>query len=263
MNVALLLIGAGVMGLFVGAMLNAMVLRTRDAVLFTWRRTCSTCAVPVHPKEMLPLVGFFAMKGRCRRCQAVVPWQYPAMDAVVGLLFVLAAARALSVYMGASDMSAQTASLLFLRDAFVSAFLLFAAMFDYKAGFLPERLTVPAMIIGFAFTWWLGAPITALLLGGLAIGVLFSIQFLVSSSFVAPADIRLGMLAGFLFGPFTGLAVVALSIVLTSFAGLVLVATGKRQLHSLVPYGSFLCVSIIAGLYIGEPLAMWLIKLFA
>lgn len=262
MPLLLLTVLAGVVGLFVGAILNATVMRTSDSLSFTARRTCSSCAVPVHPKEMLPIVGFLMMRGRCHRCHEVKPWQYPAMDVTVGALFVVAAARAAYGLMLPEYVTGDEAVVLFARDALVSAFLVFAAMFDYRAGFLPERLTLPALIVGFALTWWLGAPVLAVLLGGLAIGVLFSLQFLISTEFVVPADIRLGMLAGFLFGPFTGLVVVALSLVLSAVVGVGLILSGRRSVHDVVPYGTFLSIAIILGLYIGEPLAAWVLSIF-
>src|SRR5262249_16853910 len=47
---------------------------------------CMACATPLAWYDNLPLLSFALLRGRCRHCQAVIPWRYPLVEAVAALL---------------------------------------------------------------------------------------------------------------------------------------------------------------------------------
>lgn len=257
-----LTIGAGILGLLVGAIMNAKVMRTRDSMEFTNGRACSVCAVPVKKSEMLPIVGYMAMKGRCGKCLSVVPWQYPATELALGILFGLFAARAL-YHLGVPEFVMPGEEwLLFIRDAAMSAALVMVFMFDYRASVIPDRVTIPAMIVAIVLNVILGMPVLELLLGGLVVGGFFAIQLILSRGrWVGGGDVRMGMLMGFILGPILGIVGLFLSYVSGAFVGVILLLTKKRSMDSHVPFGTFLALATFAAMFFGDQLVNWYLNL--
>lgn len=264
MTDALYLVIAAVAGLLAGGIANARVMRTKDSLIFTTARTCSICAKPAHPKEFLPIFGYLAVKGRCHACKAVIPWQYPATEAVFALLFTLFAARALSLWglVLPVFVLADEALLLFVRDALMASALILIFVFDYRAYIIPDRLTIPAMLIAIFCNLALGLPLTSILLGGLLLGSFFAIQFLMSQGrWVGGGDIRMGMLMGFLLGPWLGVVALLVSYVAGAAAGVVLLLAKKRELGSHVPFGTFMAAATIITMLWGQQILDWYLGL--
>jgi prepilin signal peptidase PulO-like enzyme (type II secretory pathway) len=262
----LYILAALVAGLLAGGIANARVMRTRESLIFTTSRSCSICAQPSHPKEMLPVFGYFAVRGRCHKCKAVIPWQYPATELVFAALFVVFAARALSLW--GLDLPAFVAAdetfLLFVRDALIVSALILIFVFDYRAYIIPDRLTIPAMIAAILCNVALGVPVVPILLGGFLIGGFFAVQFLISKGrWVGGGDIRMGMLMGFLLGPWLGVVALLLSYVAGAMAGIFLLATKKREMASHVPFGTFMAVATVVTMLWGQQIMDWYLGFFS
>ncbi|HRH31818.1 MAG TPA: A24 family peptidase [bacterium] len=265
MTDALYLLGAALLGFLAGGIANARIMRTKESLIFTTSRSCSICAAPAHPKEMLPFVGYFAVKGRCHRCKAVIPWQYPATEFAFAALFAVFAARALGMWgLVPPDFVASDALwVLFVRDALVACALVLIFIFDYRAFIIPDRITIPAMIIAIICNVALGLPVVSILLGGFLLGGFFAVQFLMSQGrWVGGGDIRMGMLMGFLLGPWLGVEALLLSYVAGAAVGVGLLLTKKRDMDSHVPFGTFMAIGTVVTLLWGQQLLDWYLGFF-
>ncbi len=263
--VIIYLLGALILGLLAGGIANARVMRTKESLIFTTSRSCSICAAPAHPKEFLPIFGYFAVKGRCHKCSAVIPWQYPVTEAVFGILFVVLAARALGLW--GFDIPAYVSInetfLLFVRDAIVASALILIFVFDYRAYIIPDRLTIPAMVTAIVCNMILGVPVTTIMLGGFLIGAFFAFQFLMSQGrWVGGGDIRMGMLMGFLLGPMLGVIALLISYIMGAAGGVYLLASKKRTLGSHVPFGTFMAVGTLIAMLWGQQIFDWYSSFF-
>lgn len=266
MSDALYLGGALVAGLLVGGIANALVMRTRESLIFTTSRSCSVCAEPASAKEMLPVFGYFSVKGRCRTCKAIIPWQYPATELVFGLLFVVFAARALGLWglVLPNYVSHSEAMLLFVRDAWMISALILVFVFDYRASIIPDRITIPAMLVAILCNVVLGVPVVTILLGGLLLGGFFAVQFLISKGkWVGGGDIRMGMLMGFLLGPWLGVEALLMAYIAGAVAGVFLLLSKKRDMSSHVPFGTFMAMGTVVTMLWGQQIMDWYLAFFA
>lgn len=254
-----------VIGLLTGAFVNTFLLRTPDGLRFTaGKRKCVTCARPMHAKDHFPLISYIVLQAKCRACKSVIPWQYPALEVVMGLLFMTFAWQILSGDVGVPPFArdASDAIALFIRNGLLTMLLLPIFMFDWRASIIPDRLSIPAMIVAIALNTAMGVDPTAMMFGGVALGAFFSVQYLVSrGTWVGGGDIRLAMVIGFLLGPELGVLALLFAYVIGSLAGLYLIFYRRRDVRSHVPFGTFMVVGTYLSLFFGARCIDWYLGL--
>lgn len=261
-GIIILLVFALVLGVLVGSVVNATVLRTKAGLPIMGKSKCLACVEPVAWYDLIPVVSYFALKGRCRRCSAAIEWQYPAVEIAMGILFAVFAGRILFGLGIPSYVSGTEQAILFLRDALVSVFLVIIFLYDFRFSVIPDKFSVPAIILVILCNLLLGANTWAMLVGGLAIGAFFSVQYLVSRGrWVGGGDIRMGMLMGFLLGLPLGMVALFLSYVLGAIAGVGLLALGHRKIDGHVPFGTFMALAIAVTMLFGQALLNWYLGL--
>lgn len=78
-----------IFGTIIGSFLNVVALRYNTGMGVNGRSKCFSCGKILHWVELMPLVSFILQVGKCRKCKTRISWQYPVVEAVAGILFVL------------------------------------------------------------------------------------------------------------------------------------------------------------------------------
>jgi len=251
------------LGIAVGSFINVVVFRTKENQPLTGRSKCRTCLEPVQGIDLVPVVSFFALKGRCRRCSSVIEWQYPMVELAMGIIFGLLFIRIVLEIAIPGFVSQDELVLLFIRDAVIASFLLIIFVYDFKYSYILDKFSVPAMLIALLLNAALGASVPDLLLGGFLIGSFFAFQFLVSrGKWVGGGDIRMGMLMGFFLGLKLGAVALFLSYVMGAVIGILLIVFKHRKPDSHVPFGTFMALAMFAALFFGQDLLNWYLGFF-
>jgi leader peptidase (prepilin peptidase)/N-methyltransferase len=83
----------GAFGLIFGSFANVVIWRLpRRESLSQPPSHCPKCGTPIRPWDNVPIVSWLLLRGRCRDCGEPISWRYPAVEALSGALWVLAAA---------------------------------------------------------------------------------------------------------------------------------------------------------------------------
>lgn len=104
------------------------------------RSCCEHCAHPLGPLDLVPLVSFVLLRGRCRYCGAPIGWFHPAIECAA--LAIAAAA----VFCGGGGWQSWI-------DAALGWALLCAAWVDAESFRLPDLITLPLILAGLGVTW--------------------------------------------------------------------------------------------------------------
>ena len=79
-----------IFGITIGSFLNVCIYRIpRGETVVTTPSHCMTCGHKLRWFELLPLFSYIFLRGRCRSCKSQISPQYPIIEAVNGLLYVL------------------------------------------------------------------------------------------------------------------------------------------------------------------------------
>ncbi|NQV90018.1 prepilin peptidase [Candidatus Uhrbacteria bacterium] len=252
-----------IVGVCIGSFLNVAIFRTHeDESIVRGRSKCQTCEVSIGAQDLVPILSYLRLKGRCRSCKSVVSWQYPVVELATGMLFLLMYLTIdwnIPYNLGLQDMML----LLFRNWVFVS-YLVLIFVYDLRHMLILDRFTIPAMIFAVLANLWLGViPGWSVLVGGLVIGGFFWLQFTISKGvWVGGGDIRMGALMGFMLGIEQGFVALFLAYVLGALIGVGLLVSKVVTRKTQVPFGTFLAVATVLTLIIGQPMIDWYLGFF-
>jgi len=130
---------------FIGSFLGVLVRRLPRGRSVAWARSaCETCGTTLGACELVPLVSYAALRGRCRHC-----------GAPIGRFHLAIELAALAVAAIAVLIEPDPARL--WLDCGLGWTLLALAWIDATDMLLPDLLTLPLLLAGLGVTW-LGAP---------------------------------------------------------------------------------------------------------
>ena len=250
-------------GLCIGSFLNVVVFRTHSEMPLVGRSRCMVCEIPLVWYDMIPVFSFMALRGRCRSCRTSISWQYPVVEFMTGLLFMIAYLRYAGGYVLPATATFDTLPIFMVRDLLFSVFLIIVFVYDLRYVLILDRFTVPAMIVALLINVWLGMSPVDLLAGGTIIGGFFMAQYLLSrGTWVGGGDVRMGALMGLMLGLRDGLVALFIAYMLGAIIGIGLLLAGKVTPRSQVPFGTFLTLGTYIALFFGEEIVQWYLGLF-
>lgn len=127
---------------FVGSFLGVVATRlTEGRTVLFGRSACDACGATLGPLDLVPLISFAALRGRCRHCGAKIGLLHPVMEIAALALAVQAALV--------------TSGWVLLASCGLGWTLLALAAIDWRTGLLPDVLTLPLAVAGLGVAWWL------------------------------------------------------------------------------------------------------------
>ncbi|MBR0056851.1 MAG: prepilin peptidase, partial [Kiritimatiellae bacterium] len=261
-----LLAWAALLGACFGSFLSVCVWRIpRGESTVRPRSHCPACNALIPWYWNIPVMSWLALRGKCGRCGARISPRYLLLELLTGALFAGVAWRF------AGDFPATLLAWVVVFGLELGSFI------DLDWYILPDRVTVGGMALGLAAsalmprihgaTYWADGLLASF--GGLAFG--FGTLWLISVAgriayrreALGFGDVKLMGAVGALFGWRAVLAVLFLSALAGSAAGLTLMALGRRDLQGRIPYGPFIALATLAWLFAGGGLWAWYTALLA
>lgn len=246
-------------GLLIGSFLNVCIHRMpKDESVVRPGSRCPWCGEPVRWYDNVPVVSFLVLGGRCRDCQAAIPWRYPLIELLTGLLFLAVVAR-------------HGATLAGVKYAAFAAMMLALAVVDLTDRLLPDLITLggaglglglsfvvplPAGVAGFLLQLWgvrMPPVATSVLESAVGAAVAAGSLWLVAEAYFR-VRLREGMGLGdvkmmALIGAFQGLAgafwTLMLASVLGAVLGLLFIVIFRKGMTYELPFGTFLAAAAI------------------
>jgi leader peptidase (prepilin peptidase) / N-methyltransferase len=234
----ILLIGA-VLGAIIGSFLATIVSRwPRGQSVVTGRSRCDGCGQSLNVLELVPLIGWLAGRGKCRRCRARIDLAHPLIE--MGCLLIGGFCAWAFPPIPAA---------LFAVGGWI---LLTLAVLDARHLWLPDALTLPLAALGLTLgDWFLPAPFPDRVIGAAAgatsLALLaFAYRKLRGRDGLGLGDAKLlgaiGAWMGWQALPFVLLIASGLALLWA----LALRATGKSiDARTRIPLGTFLCLAVV------------------
>lgn len=247
-------------GTIIGSFINVLVIRIKNGDwqgLLCGRSACPGCSQPLSWRDLLPLISFCLLKGRCRHCRLHISLRYLGGELLTGLTFAFAFFSFPQAFDNFSNFS------FFFFTLLLFGVLIFTALYDLFYFEIVDHIMLPAIVIAFFFLFHPLSPgLESGLVGAALIFAFFYLQILVSRGrWLGGGDLRVGVLMGLTLGTQNGIIALILGYLIGSAVSLVLMACTRLKLRSEIPFAPFLCSGTFLAFYYGESIARWYLNL--
>lgn len=244
---------AGIFGAIIGSFLNVVAYRLpRKESLSHPPSRCPSCGAPVKPYDNIPVLSWLLLRGRCRNCTARISWRYPLVEAGTGLLCALVV-----VAKGADE------------DAILGLVLVLLlvpiTLIDLDHQIIPNRITYPGVVGGIVIVALtdLSSLDENLIAAAAAGGFLFVAWFLRPGG-MGLGDVKLAFMLGIYLGRAVAPAMFA-ALISGSLIGAIIIARygAAKGRKMKIPFGPYLALGGLVGLFAGDAIVDWYLDSFA
>ncbi len=257
-----------IIGVAVGSFLNVCIdrLPSGKSVIFSPSH-CDSCGRRIALVDLVPLLNYLWLRGRCRYCHAGILWRVPLVELLSGILFLLAFWRfGLTARFGVT--------------AFWCGVFLVIMFIDWEHKLILNKVTYPMAVVALVLLgidslmpdWnilgnlvFLPAGQPSILSGviGGAVGFgFFLIIFLIIPGGMGLGDVKLAALIGLVTGWPLVIVALLIGILIGGLAAIVLLLLRLKGRKDLIPYGTFLAIGPVVTLLWGVNIFHWYQNLF-
>lgn len=292
-----------VLGFIIGVCLGSFTKVIADRSLtnrdFWGRSYCENCKHKLAWYDLFPVFSYLFLGGKCRYCKKKFSSEYMLIEILMGLL--TAGVFAKIVPQNALELNTVSwvvLSISLLMYIIILITLISTFITDFKTGYIPDRITHPAiwgmfilLIISAAFKvplfylslknseigkylippysnyFYIHAldlmqPLFYSCAMALVLGLFFyALIVFTRGKGMGGGDLKLGVFLGLAFGFPYSLVVLMLSFLLGSIFGLGLIFFGRKKFGQTLPFGPFLSISGLIVVFWGSEILDWYLHL--
>jgi leader peptidase (prepilin peptidase)/N-methyltransferase len=222
---------------FIGSFLGVLIRRLPEGhPVAIGRSRCDGCGAALAPGDLVPLLSYAVLRGRCRHCGGIISGFYPGVELAAMAVALLAALLSPpdEVWI----------------DCVLGWMLLTVTWIDLRNRLLPDALTLPLIAAGMAQAWLFEDDLLDSLIGAAAgyliiWGLLTLYRRLRGRDDIGIGDAKLFAAAGAWLG-WESLPLVLLTAALTALAaaGIAHMTGRRRRGGAQIPFGPFLAAAI-------------------
>ena len=244
------------LGASVGSFVNVLIdrLPIRQSI-FLKRSHCAKCKKNLTPLELIPIISYLALRGKCKKCKSKIPTRIFLVEVTSGLLY----SAVFLLYVLRSVDFINLVYLLLLFPVFIGIFFT-----DLDYGIIPDELVLLVSSIVFVYlAVYSPNLIINHSLSGVGLLLIFLLIFLTTSGRgMGFGDVKLSFALGLFLGFPMTLVSVYLAFLTGATVAIILVLWGKKKLKGdTIPFGPFLVASSIATYFFGDVMLRQAIKI--
>ncbi|CAG7648272.1 prepilin peptidase [Paenibacillus allorhizosphaerae] len=233
-------------GLLIGSFMNVVAIRSlkNESVAFPPSH-CVHCNNSLKPLDLIPLLSYLFLRGKCRYCSASISWVYPAGEAAIAALFIL-------IYW-------QLGWTPELFTGFLLAAILTAIVItDLKSMLIPDKIVFAGMILAVVLRLWIHPlPLWDYAIAFFTGSGLLWIMAILSKGGMGGGDIKLFAFLGLVLGMKLTLLTLFVASLLGTLYGIVLFALHRLQKKHSVPFGPFIAIAAMLMYLWGNQVIDW------
>ena len=242
-----------ILGLIVGSFSNVCIYRIprNESIIFPASH-CPKCRSNISLKDNIPLISYILLKGRCRNCKNKISIQYPIVELLTGLTYLI-------IYL-IYGLSIQSLIYIILSSA-----LIIIAFIDLNEQIVPDVISLPGIVVGFIISFFvpyisfINSALGVIVGGGiiLIIGLAGSVIF--KKEAMGGGDVKLAAMIGAFLGWRYIIISLFLGFFLGALAGIILILSKIKSREDTVPFGPFIALGSMITLLWGEKIISWYI----
>jgi prepilin signal peptidase PulO-like enzyme (type II secretory pathway) len=259
------------LGLCLGSFVNALVWRIHEQSkksgkskkaslsIANGRSMCPECRHKLSSKDLIPVLSWVNLRGKCRYCSKPISMQYPLVELITALLFA-------GSYIWWPNAFVTSQIVLFGIWLILVAGFMALSVYDLRWYLLPNRIMTPLAWLAGLFAvisvYSADAPFIALINTFLAVfiggGIFYLLFQLSGGKWIGGGDVKLGWLLGLIAGtPARSLMFIFIASILGTLVSLPLLASKRLKKTNVIPFGPFLIAGLIITQLFGVNILEW------
>ncbi len=209
-----------IFGTLIGSFLNVVILRygTGKKIVGPKERSmCFSCAKTLEWYELLPVVSFVCLRGKCSACKTKISWQYPLVEVLTGLVFTGIFLKNYQGLLSHDYFTFGSVSLLLLTllQCVIWSILIVITVYDFRHKIIPDALVYAfsgLSLLGLFLFPDVAGDYTNPIFAGLSFFCFFAgLWFISGGKWLGFGDAKLVLGVGFFLGLVSGLSALVLA----------------------------------------------------
>jgi leader peptidase (prepilin peptidase) / N-methyltransferase len=242
-----------VLGLIVGSFSNVCIYRIprNESVIYPASH-CPKCRNKIKPIDNIPLLSYILLKGRCRNCGSKISIQYPLVEFLTGLIYLI-------IYL-IYGLSIQSLAYIILSSA-----LIIITFIDLQEQMIPDVISLPGIVVGLILSFmvpyisFINSALGALVGGGIILIIAWVGSIIFKKEAMGGGDVKLTAMIGAFLGWRYTIISLFLGFFLGALIGIILIMTKIKKREDVIPFGPFIALGSIITLLWGEKILSWYI----
>jgi len=258
-----------IFGLIIGSFINALEYSLRKKKKISRLHSeCPKCHHKLTTIDLIPLVSYFALQGRCRYCKKPISAQYPIVELFTAIIFALLYNRFMPTYNLVQGQFKEVILygqiITFVFWLFIASCLILITITDIKEMIIPDEIIYPAIIISLIYA--LTIPFAngrgssqileslPYLLLALAVssGFFFLLIVVSKGNWMGGGDVKLAAVMALALSWPNILVAMMVAFILGSIFGVGAIVLKKKKFADVIPFGPFLVIGTIAAALWGD-----------
>ena len=240
-----------VLGLIVGSFSNVCIYRIprNESVIYPASH-CPKCRTKIKPVDNIPLLSYILLKGRCRNCGSKISVQYPVVEFLTGLIYLI-------IYL-IYGLSIQSLVYIILSSA-----LIIIAFIDLQEQMIPDIISLPGIVAGLILSFivlyrsFINSALGTLVGGGIILIIAWVGSIIFKKETMGGGDVKLAAMIGAFLGWRYTIISLFLGFFLGALTGIILIMAKIKKREDAIPFGPFIALGSIITLLCGEKILLW------
>ncbi len=219
---------------------------------------CYKCNNRLTYLDLIPILSWILLKGRCRYCGQNISPRYPLIELLTGILFII-------IY------NVYGLNFITINYLVLISLLIIITFIDIDYYIIPDSIIIFGSIFAVLFNLTnKGISIRDSIISGLVCSggmliLIILIELVVKKEVMGGGDIKLFFMIGLFLGLKLGFLTILLSVYVGSFYGIGTIIYSKikkQEYNSMIPYAPFISIGAIISVLCGTNIINWYIDLF-
>jgi len=246
------------LGTIIGSFLNVLIDRLPREESIMGRSHCDHCKKTLSPIDLIPVLSFLFLKGKCRYCGKKLSLQYPGIEILTGVFFIL-------IFNLKFEIFNSNFKFLISNYAIVSC-LIVIFFIDLKKQIIPDEMQITLFVTVLLSKIIMGITGTALgytIVEGLVVLLpILALYLLTKGRGMGFGDVKLAFNMGFFLGIKGGLVAIYAGFILGAISGIILLLLKKKKMKSKIAFGPFLVLGIFILMFFEKPIFSLIQKIY-
>ncbi|MDO8498058.1 MAG: prepilin peptidase [bacterium] len=253
-----------ILGLVIGSFLNVLIDRLPNEESINGRSHCDYCKKTLSAGDLIPVVSYVWLKGKCRYCKKKLSIQYPLIEIFTGIVFILiwhfvgSSVILGNVVTPESRLWTSQSDILKICYLGIISTLIVIFFADVKYHIIPDSMQIAFFVFSLLFIFVGNGlkpfpTLTDHLISGLiTLAPILFIFLITRGRGMGFGDVKLAFIIGFFLGLWPGLMALYIAFILGAVWGVAMILFKRRGLKSKIAFGPFLVLGIVCMLVWGD-----------